>query len=294
MKRIAPVLLLALLACDSTSTDRTTPTGPSAVTSSAAIGPLGAEVQCDDICKGGNAWWDLKFDIFGDANFDQCDVRVYTVDTRGQRHFFAAAKTGVPELEGTDFNFFAVGIAPPDSMRDYIGAGYPANYGFTMFAFDVYDPAHRVLIGTVMQGSDITLTSNLLPHACQGIKPRTGCGYACCPANIVASAAQVSGVWSWQIAGNFYTGPCVNPTLRLKAYVVAPDGKAQIFARGDAEPTDPYGGHAFTLTGVAPTLAVASLPAQWVPQFVIDVTSNGTPVGQFAFDAPNPLTPNTK
>jgi hypothetical protein len=292
MKRLAPILLLGLVACNSTSHD---PVNPAPVRMSRlASAPRGAEVQSTDFCKGGNAWWNIKFDIFDDVSFDQCEVRVYTVDKQNVRHFFALAKTGVPELEGTHFNFYAEAMAPADSMRDYIDAGYDPNFGFAMFSFDVYNTAHHEVIGSTMQGSDVPMTSNLFPHPCPNIKPQTGCGFLCCPENNAASASQTDGVWSWQISGNFLTGPCANSTLRLKAFFVDPSGKSSVFARGEATETDPYGDHEFTLAGVAPKLDASSLPPDWVPTFVIVVTSNGTPAGQFQFVAPNALTPNTK
>lgn len=291
MKRLAPILLLGLLACNSTSPDRITPTMP--VVSQRATSPASlVELFSDEFCKGGNVWWSARFNIIDFGASDDAIVRVYTIDSHGQRRFFATAKTGVPELEGTDFHFYAEGIAPPDSIPDLHGADFPPNYGFAPFAFDVYKGTHREPTDMGIAYSDIPLTSNLFPHACQGIKPRTGCGHVASFGDNHVQQSQVAGVWYWQLFGEFLTGPCVETTLRLKAYFVYPSGKQTFFARGEGTVTNPFGGHEFTLAGKAPVLDVATLPSDWTPRFVIVVTSNGTPVGQFDFVSPVPLTPN--
>jgi len=294
MKRFSPcylVLLLALSACNSTSPDAISPAMPAQSPATTAE-PITIELFSDEFCKGGNVWWNARFNILAGGAFDESGVRVYTVDAFGERKFFGTAKTGVPELEGTDFHFYAEGIAPPDSIPDFHQAGFPANYGFVPFAFEVFNGTRHELAGTGLAYSDVPITSNLYPHACQGIKPRTGCRFACCPTNGVASDSQSDGVWYWQIGGEFLTGPCVNPTLRVKAYFVHPNGRQEIFARGEGTVTNEFGGHQFTLAGRAPVLDAAGLPSDWTPRFVIEVTSNGTPVGKFDFVAPNRLTPN--
>jgi hypothetical protein len=295
MKHVAPILLLAVLACDSASSDHVSPSMPPAATQpSVAAVPLGVELFSDEFCKGGNAWWNARFNIFGAGSLEGSEIRVYTIDAFGERKLFGVAKTGVPELEGTDFSFYAEGIAPADSIPDLHDAGYPANYGFVPFGFDVYAGPHHELVGTASQYSDIPLTSNLYPHACQGIKSRTGCLFVCCPTNASSSDYQVGGDWFWQIGGDFITGPCTNPTLRLKVYFIAPGGKQVLFAFGEADAIDEFGGHRFVLVGKAPALELGALPGQWLAKFLIEVSSNGTPVGRFDFEAPGPLTPNPR
>jgi len=80
---------------------------------------------------------EARFNIFGAGSLEGARIRVYTIDALGARRFFGTAKAGVPELEGTDFSFYAEGIAPPDSIPDLHDAGYAPNFGFVPFAFDV-------------------------------------------------------------------------------------------------------------------------------------------------------------
>jgi len=295
MKRLAPILLLAVLACDSASSDHVGPTMPPAATQpSVTTVPLGVELYSDEFCKGGNAWWSARFNILRAGSLEGSEIRVYTIDAFGVRKFFGNAKAGVPELEGTNFRFYAEGIAPPDSIPDLHDVGFPPNYGFVPFAFDVYAGPHHELVATGSTYSDITLTSNLYPHACQGIKSRTGCLYVCCPTNASSSDYQVGGDWFWQIGGDFITGPCTQPTLRLKVYFIAPGGKKTLFAFGEADAIDEFGGHRFVLVGKAPALELGALPDSWLAKFLVEVSSNGTPVGRFDLEAPNPLTPNPR
>lgn len=296
MKRIALILLLAVLACDSASHDNVSPTMPPAVTQpNAATSTFLIELFSDQFCKGGNVWWNARFNVLFAGPLDGAEIRVYTIDAFGARRFFGVAKAGVPELEGTPFTYYAEGIAPPDSIVDFLGTGFPPNEGNVPFGFDIYLGPHHDLFGTGEKYSDIPLLSNLYPHACQGIKPRTGCLSVCCPTNVSSSSYQVGGAWYWQIGGNFFTGgACVNPALRLKVYFIAPDGKKTLFAFGDGDATDPFGGYQFVLVGKAPALVVAALPGQWLAKFLVEVSSNGTPVGSFDLEAPTPLTPNPR
>lgn len=290
MKRIAPILLLGILACASDSDRPTMPARETQTSVSPAL--IDVELFSDEFCKGGNVWWNARFNVFGVEVPEKSEIRVFTIDGHGERTFFGVARTGVPELEGTDFTFYAEGIAPPDSIPDPRGVGNPPNYGQVPFGFDIYAGPSHTLVGTAVAYSDIEITSNLFPHACQGIKPRTGCLFVSDPFNETASQSQVDGAWYWTIGGEFVTGPCVNPTLRLKVYFVPPIGKNEPFARGEAIAVGEFGGHTFEVTGLAPQLDVSSLPPGWQPQFLIEVSSNGTPVGHFEFTAPLALTPN--
>src|SRR5712672_143418 len=95
MKRLVPVLLLAVLACDSASSDHVSPTMPPAATQpSAATVPLSVELFSDEFCKGGNAWWNARFNIFGAGSLEGSEIRVYTIDALGARRFFGTAKAG--------------------------------------------------------------------------------------------------------------------------------------------------------------------------------------------------------
>ena len=171
MKRVALILLLGILACEnSTSPDRIANTArPSGARLDVSTVFLQAELFSDEFCKGGNVWWSARFNIIGSGPLPpKCEIRVYTIDANGKRSFFGVAKRGVPELEGTIYEFYADGIAPPDFVPDLHDAGYPPNYGFVPFGFDVYVGPHHELLGTATKYSDITLTSNLFPHTCQG------------------------------------------------------------------------------------------------------------------------------
>lgn len=165
MKRIAPILLLGILACE--SADHMTPTMPGSQLDAALV-PVAVELFSDEFCKGGNMWWSARFNVFFLGPLDKAEIRVYTIDSNGVRKFFGVARTGVPELEGYDFQFYADGIAPPDFIPDLHDAGYPPNYGFVPFGFDVFVGTHHTLVGTGTQYSDITITSNLFPHVCKG------------------------------------------------------------------------------------------------------------------------------
>ena len=167
MRYLAPFLLLVVLACDSAST-RVSPTNPTGDTRfTATTVPIAVELFSDEFCKGGNKWWNARFNVFGAGALDKCEIRVYTIDAQGTWSFFGVAKAGAPELEGTDFQFYAEGIAPPDSIPDLHQAGYPANEGFVPFGFNVYVGPKHTLVGTTTQYSDITITSNLFAHACK-------------------------------------------------------------------------------------------------------------------------------
>jgi len=294
MKRIAPILLLGMLACSSTSSDRTSPTNP-ATDSRLGVdaGPIQAELFSDEFCKGGNVWWSARFNIFGPGipSLDNSEIHVYTIDPHGAWKFFGVARSGVPELEGFDFQFYADGVAPPDSIPDFRGVGYPANYGRVPFGFKVYVKPNHTLLGDAEAYSDVPITSNLFPHACQGIKPHTGCERLGELYNTSASAFQAGGVWNWQIGGDFIAGACVNSTLGLKAYFVAPNGKKVLFARGEASALA-FGAYEFTVSGIAPVIDVTTLPVDWAPRFLLQFTSKGTPVGVLDFTAPTALTPN--
>lgn len=175
MKRIAPILLFGILACY--STDRVTPTMPAAE-SRLSDGPVSIDVELfsDEFCKGGNVWWSARFNVFFAPELDKGEIRVYTIDAFGERKFFGVARSGVPELEGFDYEFYADGIAPPDSIPDNRGAGYPPNEGFAPFGFDIYVGPKHQLVATTIAYSDITLKSNLFPHACKDLAPNLKTG----------------------------------------------------------------------------------------------------------------------
>lgn len=172
MKYATLILLLGILACNSASIDRMSPTAPASGSQLEATAPaIDVELFSDEFCKGGNVWWSARFNVFFAGPLDKAEIRVYTLDPHGARKFFGVARTGVRELEGFDYQFYADGIAPPDSIYDNHGAGYPPNYGFAPFSFDVFVGQQHRLVGTTTAYSDITITSNLFPHACKGTTP---------------------------------------------------------------------------------------------------------------------------
>ena len=102
MRRVAPILLLAVLACDSASPDHVSPTMPAVATQpSAAIVPLGIELFSDEFCKGGNAWWNARFNIFGTGSLEGASGQPSARKTAAMRSMSRQASVMSPMRGGS-------------------------------------------------------------------------------------------------------------------------------------------------------------------------------------------------
>ena len=102
-----------------------------------------------------------------------------------------------------------------------------------------------------------------------------------------------SQIW-WTLDGIFFTSACAT-AVRLKVYFVAPDGTRYPFSTGtttDAGPSPCGTRQRFVVHSIAPRLSADEHPERWFPEFWIEVTANGKPLGGFAIFSDIELVPN--